>query len=128
MTKYFLMLLLLMISTSVWGLCLKPTAKQGAIADIVSTGIALNVTNATEMNPLGFVGTTIGKILLLNYRDGLPKESQEKIDNFAGSAWMGAAINNVLVIAGATTPVSLLVGLISGITFYNMPPCEETNN
>jgi hypothetical protein len=122
------MFLLLIMSNSVWGLCLKPTAKQGAIADTVTTGIALNFTNAIEVNPLGFIGSTIGKILLLNYRDDLPKESQEHIDNIGGSLWMGAAINNVLVIVGAATPVSIFVGLTSGIIFYNMPPCEEKNN
>jgi hypothetical protein len=122
------MFLLLIMSNSVWGLCLKPTAKQGAIADTVTTGIALNFTNAIEVNPLGFIGSTIGKILLLNYRDDLPKESQEHIDNIGGSLWMGAAINNVLVIVGAATPVSIFVGLTSGIIFYNMPSCEEKNN
>lgn len=125
MKKYYVMILLLFTSFSCFSMCLKPTAKEGAIADTATTAIALNMPNVYEMNPLGFIGTTIGKIFLLNYKDGLPKESQVKMDNFMGSIWMGGAINNIFVIAGAATPVSILVGIISGITFYNMPPCED---
>ena len=55
MIKYLLMFLLLIMSNSVWGLCLKPTAKQGAIADTVTTGIALNFTNAIEVSKLNLL-------------------------------------------------------------------------
>jgi len=125
MNKYYAIILLMFTSFSCFAMCLKPTAKEGAIADTATTAIALNMPNVSEMNPLGFIGTTLTKIFLLDYRESLPKESQVKMDNFMGPVWMGATINNVLVIAGATTPVSIVVGIISGITFYNMPPCEE---
>ena len=105
--------------------CLKPNAMQGAIADTASTVIAINLFDLKEMNPLGAIGSTAIKIVALHSAKDLTKEDKQSFDNKAGSFWMGATINNVLAIAGATFPISLLAGIISGMIFYNMPECDH---
>jgi len=127
MSKYLVILMLMMASTASWGLCLKPTAKDGMIADTATTIVGVHGFGLIETNPLGVIGSTVLKAVTLAYAEDLPKEKQQEFDNKAGAVWSAAAVNNVMVILGAATPVSIIIGVISGIVFYNMPPCEEND-
>jgi len=127
MSKYLVVLMLMMTSTASWGLCLKPTAKDGMIADTATTIVGVHGFGLVETNPLGLVGSTVLKAVALAYAEDLPKEKQQEFDNKAGAVWSAAAVNNVMVILGAATPVAIIIGVISGIVFYNMPPCEEND-
>ena len=127
MSKYLVMLMLMLASMASWGLCLKPTAKAGMIADTATTIVGVYGYGLVETNPLGFVGSTALKAVALAYTEDLPKEKQQEFGNKAGAVWSGAAINNVMAILGASTPISIIIGVISGVVFYNMPPCEENN-
>jgi len=127
MSKYLVILMLMMASTASWGLCLKPTAKDGMIADTATTIVGVHGFGLIETNPLGVIGSTVLKAVTLAYAEDLPKEKQQEFDNKAGAVWGAAAVNNVMVILGAATPVSIIIGVISGIVFYNMPPCEEND-
>jgi len=127
MSKYLVVLMLMMASTASWGLCLKPTAKDGMIADTATTIVGVHGFGLIETNPLGVIGSTVLKAVTLAYAEDLPKEKQQEFDNKAGAVWSAAAVNNVMVILGAATPVSIIIGVISGIVFYNMPPCEEND-
>ena len=127
MSKYLVMLMLMMASMASWGVCLKPTAKDGMIADTATTIVGVHGFGLIETNPLGFVGSTVLKAVALAYAEDLPKEKQQEFDNKAGAVWSAAAVNNVMVILGAATPVAIIIGVISGIVFYNMPPCEEND-
>lgn len=125
MIKYLLVLLLW--SNTANAICLKPTAKDGMIADTATTIVGVYGFGLVETNPLGFVGSTVLKAVTLAYTDDLPKEKQQKFSNTAGAVWSAAAVSNVMVILGAATPVAIIIGVISGIVFYNMPPCEEND-
>ena len=92
---------------------------QGAIADTASTVIAINFFDLKEMNPIGVIGSTVMKVVALNSAEDLTEEKKELFNNAAGSFWMGAAINNVFGIVGATFPISLLAGIISSMIFYS---------
>ena len=127
MSKYLVMLMLMMASMASWGVCLKPTAKDGMIADTATTIVGVYGFGLVETNPLGVVGSTVLKAVALSYTEDLPKEKQQEFSNKAGAVWSGAAINNVMAILGASTPISIIIGVISGIVFYNMPPCEEND-
>jgi hypothetical protein len=126
MSKYLVMLLLMTSMTS-WGECFKPTAKGGMIADTATTIIGVHGFGLIETNPLGVVGSTVLKAVALAYTEDWPKEKQQEFGNKAGAVWSGAAINNVMVILGVLNPVAIIIGVISGIVFYNMPPCEEND-
>jgi len=128
MSKYLVILMLMMASTASWGLCLKPTAKDGMIADTATTIVGVHGFGLIETNPLGVIGSTVLKAVTLAYAEDLPKEKQQEFSNKAGAFWSGAAVNNVMVILGAATPISIIIGVISGIVFYNMPPCKENND
>jgi hypothetical protein len=110
-----------------WGECFKPTAKGGMIADTATTIIGVHGFGLIETNPLGVVGSTVLKAVALAYTEDWPKEKQQEFGNKAGAVWSGAAINNVMVILGVLNPVAIIIGVISGIVFYNMPPCEEND-
>jgi hypothetical protein len=127
MSKYLVVLMLMMASTASWGLCLKPTAKDGMIADTATTIVGVHGFGLVETNPLGLVGSTVLKAVALAYAEDLPKEKQQEFGNKAGAVWGATAVNNVMVILGAATPVAIIIGVISGIVFYNMPPCEEND-
>jgi len=127
MSKYLVVLMLMMASTASWGLCLKPTAKDGMIADTATTIVGVHGFGLVETNPLGLVGSTVLKAVALAYAEDLPKEKQQDFNNKAGAVWSAAAVNNVMVILGVSNPVAIIIGVISGIVFYNMPPCEEND-
>ena len=126
MIKY-LLVLLLWFGTAANAICLKPTAKDGMIADTATTIVGVYGFGLVETNPLGVVGSTVLKAVALAYTEDLPKEKQQEFNNKAGAVWSAAAVNNVMVILGAATPVAIIIGVISGIVFYNMPPCEEND-
>ncbi len=126
MIKYLLVLLLW--SNTADAICLKPTAKDGMIADTATTIVGVHGFGLVETNPLGFVGITVLKAVALAYTEDLPKEKQQEFNNKAGAVWSAAAVNNVMVILGVSNPVAMIIGVISGIVFYNMPPCEENND
>jgi len=122
MIKYLLVLLLW--SNTADAICLKPTAKDGMIADTATTIVGVYGFGLVETNPLGVVGSTVLKAVALAYTEDWSKEKQQEFSNKAGAFWSGAAVNNVMVILGAATPISIIIGVISGIVFYNMLPCE----
>jgi len=127
MIKYLITLLLLLpnIATAT---CIKPTAVQGAVADTVTTLVGIELFGLTETNPAGFIGSTVVKIISLTYAADSSPEKQKVFDSTAGSFWSAAAVNNLMAILGATSPVSIVTGIVSGMIFYNMPQCEKKDD
>jgi len=113
--KYFFLLLILILPTIANAMCIKPTATQGAIADISTTIIALNHTGIIESNPLGLAGSTLLKIFALNSMENSTPEVREQINNTAGAVWSGAAINNIMALFGAAPVISITTAIISGL-------------
>ena len=125
--KYFFLLLILILPTIANAMCIKPTATQGAIADISTTIIALNHTGIIESNPLGLAGSTLLKIFALNSMENSTPEVREQINNTAGAVWSGAAINNIMALFGAAPVISITTAIISGLAIYYIP-CENKND
>ena len=96
---------------------LTPPPEVSALADIGTTALALG-RGATELNPLGFVGSTVAKGAYFVIRDDLTKQDKELADRILTSAWSGAAVNNLIVFTGGVTAVALPVGLLVGVALY----------
>lgn len=97
------------------------TAIRAAVADGITTGLALSA-GALETNPListtplGLLALTGAKIALVKYAETLPEQEKRMVVKLSSSLWGGAAVNNLLVLLAAPTPLSLLAGLLMG--FY----------
>lgn len=127
MIKYIIMLFLI-VPNIANATCLKPTAVQGAIADTITTIGGIEFFGLTETNPIGFIGSSLVKIITLYRTKDYIKEEEQKFNSLAGAFWAGAAINNLMVIIGAANPVAILAGVSSGLIFYNMPECEKKDD
>jgi hypothetical protein len=99
--------------------CSHLTARDMAIADTVSTEIALNV-GAQELNPLGFPATIIGKILVINWIQQLERcEDQQQIDHWAAMLWGSATANNLLIPLEIWSPgLGAIVIVITALIIY----------
>lgn len=98
------------------------TAANGAIADTATTVIGIKKYNMVETNPIGFPATILLKatavIYLKTNPNNLSEQELKELDHVSGSLWFGAAANNLAVIAGASNPLGLLIGLTTGIALY----------
>ena len=97
-----------------------PRVYQATIADTATTVIALS-NGAHELNPAGFAGATIGKLVYLLYiRRDLTEEQQSNYDRVATSLWTGAAANNAvqLLAPGTGLLLSLSLGAWVGWTIW----------
>jgi hypothetical protein len=95
----------------------KPSLRESAVADTVSTAIALEYgNNLREVNPMGFPMTIVGKVGIIYYAENYAEsELRKSIEKYGSSFWSGAAVNNILIMV--TSPqISLLLGVIT--TFY----------
>jgi len=98
----------------------KPSLREAAVADTVSTAIALEYgNNVREMNPMGFPMTIVAKVGIIYYAENYAEpELRESIEKYGSSFWSGAAVNNILIIF--TSPqISLLLGVITTIHLLN---------
>jgi uncharacterized protein YceK len=99
----------------------KPTMREAAIADTLSTAMILEHSDQFhEMNPLGFPLTIVGKAALIYYAENcLSPESRKILENYASSLWTGATVNNILLFLTSSPHFSLLVGAITSIYLIN---------
>jgi hypothetical protein len=90
-----------------------PTMEKAAALDVVTTIIALSEGHR-ELNPLGLVGSTIVKIIVMPKINSIEDETKRKdAQNFASSIWTGAAVNNIAVILGMPPIISISVGIMT---------------
>jgi hypothetical protein len=99
-----------------------PTVEEATVFDATTTAVGLS-RGATELNPIGPVGTVLFKLLYIN---GMFGPRTEHSDRAASAAWTGAAANNItqLLIPGNLL-FSLTVGGIVGYYIYTMPKQPE---
>ena len=92
---------------------------QAGLADTATTAWALSH-GAHELNPLGFGGATVGKLVYLYKRQELPEEQRLVYDRFATSIWSGAAASNALQLAapGSGLFLGLGVGVWVGLCIW----------
>ena len=96
-----------------------PRVYQATIADTATTAIALS-NGAHELNPAGFAGATVGKLVYLYLRQDLPADKQQEYDRVATSLWTGAAANNAvqLLAPGTGLLLSLSLGIYVGLSIW----------
>jgi hypothetical protein len=119
--KWFLTLLLFIVPTAN-AECLKPTALSGAVLDTVTTIAVISKPGVVEVNPLGVVGSAIGKGITLYYMKDADENTKKDFDKWAGSLWTAAAVNNIAVFMGSS--IAFPLGILSFIILKDIK-CEE---
>ncbi|KAF1020461.1 MAG: hypothetical protein GAK30_02503 [Paracidovorax wautersii] len=93
-------------------------------ADVLSTYVGLQQAGLKEGNSLintsnwGLAGLFVLKVGLVYYADQQPPETRKPILKATSGFWTLGAVNNLLLIAGASNPVSLASGIVAGIYAY----------
>lgn len=97
----------------------KPSPEQAALADVGTTAYAISH-GGVELNPMGFVGTTLIKGIYFIKRDSLSEEQRAQTDRLVASVWMGAAASNLLqiLLAPIALPITIGVGIGVGLSIY----------
>lgn len=102
---------------------LDKNAMHAAVADGISTSLALSA-GAVEMNPListspiGLIALTGAKIGLVKFADRLPEPNKRLVIKTSSAVWGGAAVNNLMVLASAPSPVALVAGVVAGVLWW----------
>lgn len=107
------------------GISAKNYARMGAVADSVTTYIALQG-GGVEQN--GLVNTSVGglvalaavKLGLLELADYLPKNERAMALKLSSAVWAGVSINNLLVGASVAGAAPVVAGLAVGYWMYNV--------
>lgn len=105
---------------------IKQMAIAGAAGDSLSTYIALQ-NGAVELNglvntgPMGLVALAAIKWGLVELFDAssMTPEYKKTSIKLMGSLWWGAVANNTLIALSASNPVSLAVGVATGLYVWN---------
>jgi hypothetical protein len=106
-----------------------PTAKQAAVLDTATTAAVLATKTGYEANPVGFIGATLIKVLILSYIDKFEPETQDFVKKATATLWTAAAVNNIAVLVGVAAPVSYPITLAAGYAVYvNTPTFNKTKN
>jgi hypothetical protein len=99
-----------------------PTAKEAAVMDVATTSYGL-AHGARELNPIGFAGSTVLKLVLLVKMDNMAAEERADISRIVSSLWTGAAVNNIIQIIWAPSMgISVLAGAIVARDIYVRSP------
>jgi len=100
--------------------------KLAAVADAVTT-VAVLAKGGTELNPVGFPATNVGKVFYLLYLRPRLSEKEKKIfDRWASTIWWGASANNLFqLIIPNHFLVGATIGVATGVYLYNL---EDPDN
>jgi hypothetical protein len=98
---------------------------SAAVADGVTTRVAISAAGAAETNPL-ITPTPAGLVLVTALKLGLAHRVDQAKDpearrlghNMMSATWGGASVNNLLVVAGATPAVAIVAGIGAGIALW----------
>lgn len=108
------------------GLTLKESATSAAVADSVSTYVALSA-GAVEANPL-VVTSPAGLVALAGLKwglvewvgaSGMAKHEKAQTLRAVTSLWGGVTVNNLLIAASATGPLAIAGGVVAAVVLWN---------
>jgi hypothetical protein len=102
-----------------------PTAKEAAILDTLTTVAVLESEIGYELNPLGFAGATVGKILIVSNMHRFQPQTQDFINRTVSTLWTAAAVNNLGVLMCVPLSVSLPLTLAAGYIVYKNTPVRN---
>lgn len=97
----------------------------GALGDSVTTHIGISQAGLAESNgfihtsPAGLVGLFVIKAGMVYYFDNQKPEVRKMGLKTSAGIWSGVTMNNLLLIAGSTNPVSLVGGALFGAYMYH---------
>lgn len=100
-----------------------PDAYGGIAADAITTGIALSAPGIIETNPLGWATVPI-RLAIMEHAKSLPREEGQPIMDALSAGGWGAAVNNLLVLAG-TGPAAPVIGLAVGYAVWKQGETER---
>jgi hypothetical protein len=120
-------LVILSLNSIACGTVNVPTAKQAAMLDTATTVVVLESRAGHEANPVGFVGATLAKVLILSNIDRFEPQTQEYIKRATATVWTAAAVNNLAVLACAPIAISLPLTLAAGYVVYTNTPTNSKN-
>lgn len=97
----------------------------GALGDSVTTHIGLGQAGLAEQNgllntsPAGLVGLFVIKAGIIYYFDNQESELRKTGLKASAGVWSGVTMNNLLLIAGSSNPLSLVGGALFGAYMYH---------
>jgi hypothetical protein len=107
------------------------TSSQAAVgADAATTIIGVASGTAAEVNPLitspaGLVASVALRLVIIDQIDKLPDtERVGSLAKFNALTW-GIAASNLMILASASNPVGLVVGLMSGLAVWKSSEDER---
>jgi hypothetical protein len=98
---------------------------QASAADVATTSLVIGSGAGIEANPVGFLGSTVVKAGIYLYAKDLPEHEQKQLYKAGSSLFSGAAVNNLLVLLGASTGLSILSGLLSSLAIFKHEPAPH---
>ena len=121
-SKIIALLVILFMLTTGCSTITVPDAKQAAALDTATTAVILGTRAGYEVNPVGFVGATLAKVLILSNIDKFEPQTQEYIKRATATVWTAAAVNNLAVLACVPLAISLPLTLTAGYVVYTNTP------
>jgi hypothetical protein len=118
--------ILIILSLANAGCSTVPTSKQAAVLDTATTIAVLSTGAGHEANPVGFVGVTLAKVLILSNIDRFKPQTQEYLNRVTATIWTAAAVNNLAILAGVASPASIPFALSAGYVVYVNTPVNST--
>lgn len=97
----------------------------GALGDSVTTHIGISQAGLSETNglihtsPAGLMGLFVIKAGIVYYLENQKPEVRKAGLKTTAGIWSGVTMNNLLLIAGSTNPVSLVGGALFGAYMYH---------
>lgn len=97
----------------------------GALGDSVTTHIGLGQAGLAEQNgllntsPAGLLGLFVIKAGIIYYFDNQESELRKTGLKASAGVWSGVTMNNLLLIAGSSNPLSLVGGALFGAYMYH---------
>jgi hypothetical protein len=123
-----LVLILLLQGCATSSLPLHRDPYKAAVVDAATTAAVL-AKGGTELNPVGFPATNLGKAAYLFYlRPRLSEKEKQIFDRWASTVWWAASVNNLLqFVVPSNVYVSATLGLATGIYLYNLEDEEYSH-
>jgi len=120
-----LVLILLLQGCATSSIPLHRDVYKAAVVDAATTAAVL-AKGGTELNPVGFPATNLGKAAYLFYlRPRLSEKEKQIFDRWASSVWWAASANNLFqFLMPNNFFVGATVGLATGIYLYNLEDKE----
>ena len=123
--KIIALLIILSLATTGCSTITVPNAKEAAILDTLTTVAVLESGTGYELNPVGFVGATLTKMLIVGTMHKFEPQTQDFINRTVSTLWTAAAVNNLGVLMCVPLSISLPLTLAAGYVVYKNTPVRN---